>query len=74
MGVDLPHVRYVIHFGPGRTLVDHLQQAGRAGRDSESAYDIITYLGKHLVECEGHIRNVVKRKGGDSINILKYGG
>ena len=61
MGVDFPHVRYVIHFGPGRTLADHLQQAGRAGRDSESAYNIITYLGKHLVGCEGHIRNVVKQ-------------
>ena len=27
MGVDYPHFRYVIHFGPGRSLIDHLQQA-----------------------------------------------
>lgn len=62
MGVDFPHVRYVIHFGPGRTLVDHLQQAGRAGRDSKSAYNVIMYLGKHLGQCEGHIRDVIKKQ------------
>ena len=52
MGIDFPHVRYVIHFGPGRTLTDHLQQAGRAGRDSQNAYNIVTYMGKHLRQCE----------------------
>ena len=48
MGIDFPHVRYVIHFGPGRTLTDHLQQAGRAGKDSQNAYNIVMYMGKHL--------------------------
>ena len=62
MGVDFPHVRYIIHFGPGRTLADHLQQAGRAGRDTQPAHSIIMYLGKHLVQCEGPIRHMVKKK------------
>ena len=46
MGVDFPHVRYVIHFGPGRTLSHHLQQAGRAGRDSKKAHNVILYQKK----------------------------
>ncbi len=62
MGVDFPHVRYVIHFGPGRTLADHLQQAGRAGRDSQNAYNIIMYMGKHIRQCEVAIRNVIKKQ------------
>ena len=62
MGVDFPHVTYVIHFGPGRTVVDHLQQAGRAGRDSEQAFNIIYYHGKHIRLCEQLIRDVIKKE------------
>ena len=60
MGVDFPHVKYVIHFGPGRSLTDHLQQAGRAGRDSRPAYNIILYQGKHLSQCERTVKDVIK--------------
>ena len=62
MGVDFPNVTYVIHFGPGRTLTDHLQQAGRAGRNSQPAHSIILYQGKHLSHCEQRMKNVVKKK------------
>ncbi|CAB3978785.1 Hypothetical predicted protein [Paramuricea clavata] len=62
MGVDFPHVKYVIHFGPGRTLTDHLQQAGRAGRDSQNAYNIIMYMGKHLRQCDDTVKSVVKKQ------------
>ena len=33
MGVNFPDVTYVIHFGPARSTVDHIQEAGRAGRN-----------------------------------------
>ena len=61
MGVDFPHVTYVIHFGPGRTLSDHLQQAGRAGRDFHQLFYVILHQGKHLSQCEPTIKNVVKK-------------
>lgn len=32
MGIDFPHVRYVVHYGPSRSLASHLQEAGRGGR------------------------------------------
>jgi len=60
MGVDYPHVRYVVHFGPGRTITEHLQQAGRAGRDTLNAFNVIMYRGKHLSQCDPSIRNVIK--------------
>ena len=45
MGVDFPNVTYVIHFGPARDLVSHLQEAGRAGRNGVSqAHNIIICL------------------------------
>ena len=62
MGIDFPHVRYVIHFGPGRTLTDHLQQAGRAGRDSKQAFNVILYHGKHLGQCERSVKEVIRSK------------
>lgn len=52
MGVDFPSVKYVIHFGPGRSTTEHLQQAGRAGRDSNPAFNIVMYQGKHMRQCE----------------------
>ena len=28
MGINFPDVKYVIHMGPARTVVDHIQEAG----------------------------------------------
>src|SRR5699024_4895593 len=33
MGVDIPDIRYIIHIGQPRTLLDYAQESGRAGRD-----------------------------------------
>ncbi|KAL9977862.1 hypothetical protein ACROYT_G015316 [Oculina patagonica] len=32
MGVNYPDVKHVIHLGPARSVVDHIQQAGRGSR------------------------------------------
>lgn len=40
MGVNFPDVRYVINWGPARTLLDYHQEAGRAGRDGKQAHSI----------------------------------
>ncbi len=33
MGVDIPDIRTVVHYGPSSDVDDYLQEAGRAGRD-----------------------------------------
>ena len=33
MGVDIPNIRTVIHFGPSASVEDYLQESGRPGRD-----------------------------------------
>ncbi|XP_068739111.1 ATP-dependent DNA helicase RecQ-like [Montipora capricornis] len=63
MGVDFPSVTYVIHFGPARDLVSHLQEAERAGRDGVTqAHNIIVYLGKHKALCHKEMTKVLDSK------------
>ena len=37
MGIDLPTVRWVVHYQPPPTVVDYVQEVGRAGRDRRFA-------------------------------------
>ena len=61
MGVDFPHVRYVIHYGPSKTLSSHLQEAGRSGRDNQSSYHITVFQGRHLISCEKDIKKSIRK-------------
>ena len=60
MGVDFPNVKYVIHFGPSKSLSSQLQEAGRAGRDGSEAFNIIMYLPKHIRNCERQVKHAIK--------------
>ena len=62
MGVNFPDVRFVIHLGPLRSIVDHVQQSGRAGRDGKQAYNVIVTSNKNLAYCEGDVRDFARAK------------
>ena len=60
MGIDFPHVKYVINYRPSNNLTSHLQEAGQGGRDGNQAFHITLYHGRHLITCEGDIKTAVK--------------
>ncbi|EJK44405.1 hypothetical protein THAOC_37057 [Thalassiosira oceanica] len=43
MGVDLPHVRYVIHWTMAKSLEGFYQESGRGGRDGREAKSIVYF-------------------------------
>ena len=43
MGLDEPGIRYIIHWTMTGTLEQYYQEAGRAGRDGETAHCILFY-------------------------------
>ena len=63
MGVNFPDIRYVVNWGPARTLLDHHQEAGRAGRDNNQSHVIIVYYGQQLSHCEEDVKDFVKTEG-----------
>lgn len=59
MGVNFPDIRYVVHIGPSRTVVDHIQEAGCAGRDGSQAH-IVEFLLKYMCNDRCLTKVIVK--------------
>ncbi len=43
MGVDIPNVRWVVHYMPSDSPEDFYQEAGRAGRDGKTSRIVVLY-------------------------------
>ena len=63
MGVNFPNVRYIVNFGPARSLLDFHQQAGRAGRDGKPSDVILYFYGQQLAHCDEDVRTFLKSTG-----------
>jgi len=57
MGIDKPNIRYVIHYNMPGDLESYFQEAGRAGRDRQTAYCIILYHQSDIRTQEFFIEN-----------------
>ena len=58
--LQLLHWACVIHYGPPRSIVNQLQEAGRAGRGGKQAHNIIYYEGRHLIHCDKSLKTTLK--------------
>lgn len=57
-GVDFPRVRHVVHYGCSHSILDYIQESGRAGRDGQMA-EAVAFL------CESDFEPHQNRLCGD---------
>jgi ATP-dependent DNA helicase RecQ len=52
MGIDKPDVRFVVHIDLPDCIEAYFQEAGRAGRDEQTAYSVLLYNTADKIELE----------------------
>ena len=63
MGVNFPDVKYIIHMGPARNTVDHIQEIERADRNGKPSHNIVIYYGNQLTHCTKSVKDFCKTNG-----------
>jgi len=76
MGIDKPDVRQVLHWGPPPTLEAYYQEAGRGGRDGNTAECIILWRREDFAwgNISPTIRRYVESRTNHRAMILEYFG
>ena len=57
MGVNVPNIRQVLHYGAPPDLESYLQEVGRGGRDGKPCKVTLYYRPFHLAHCDERMRN-----------------
>lgn len=57
MGVNIPNIRYVIHYGPPTDIDDYYQECGRGGQDGEQSFAMLYLYGGCTI---GHVSPKMK--------------
>ena len=52
LGVNIPDIRIVVHFGLPSDIEQYVQEIGRAGRDNNDSKATLCYMSKNLIHCQ----------------------
>ncbi len=59
MGIDVPNIRFVIHWGPPNDIESYIQETGRGGRDGRCTYTYL-YYNKVDISISGHVEESMR--------------
>ena len=62
MGINIPDVGRICHFGVPSELEQYVQEIGRAGRDGRKSLALMYFKPYHLAHCEATMRDFVKNE------------
>ena len=75
MGVNIPDIYRVIHYGIPEDIESYVQAVGRGGRDGSRVLAILYYRNYHLRHCDTKMRAFIKnREHCRRLEILKFFG
>ena len=60
MGVNIPNIRRVVHYGIPRDTEEYIQEIRRGGRDKEKFEAIMLYKSFHLAACDDEMKSCVR--------------
>ena len=59
MGVNIPNIQRVVHYGILRDTEEYIQEVGRGGRDKEKFEAIVLYKSFHLAACDDEMKSYI---------------
>ncbi len=77
MGINIANIRHVVHLAPALSLIDYVQQIGRAGRDGKQSYAHLLYqsddrgLLDYMLTQPLKDRNYAKRNGYTDEDVIE---
>lgn len=72
MGVNIPTLTYILHFGPPRQMEDYMQEIGRAGRSGQRSTAVLYYKPIHLLGCSADMKMFVKSSECRRLELEKH--
>ena len=61
MGIDIPDIKLIIHWGESDTIVQYWQEIGRCGRDGLPAKAILYHIGTQLFRCQPDMKDLISK-------------